>query len=115
MSQHPLYVTIKFLPHGGSEKSSTTAILPMQPKSFCSLGRYYIPDSNHTSSESWCFQTSNAVDLSASLVSRDTSKLGLLRAATDPFPLEEPFAAIPPLVRRRQINLINTIGNLFLC
>ena len=83
--------------------------------SFCSLGRYYFPDSNHTSSESWCFQTSNAVDLSASLVSRDTSKLGLLRAATDPFPLEEPFAAIPPLVRRRQINLINTIGNLFLC
>ena len=28
MSQHPLYVTIKFLPHGGSEKSCTTAILP---------------------------------------------------------------------------------------
>ena len=30
MSQHPLYVTIKFLPHGGSEKSCTTAILPTE-------------------------------------------------------------------------------------
>ena len=62
---------------------------------------------NPTSSESSYFHTSNDVDLSASLVSRETPKPAAAAAGAagawwewdpfpleDPFPLDDPFAAI---------------------
>ena len=52
-----------------------------------------IEESDPTSSDSSYFQTSNEVDLSPSLVSREIFE-STLWAAWDPFPLEDPLAAI---------------------
>ena len=102
----------------------TADVCPVLQMSVCLLGHIFIPLGfkiripesgpylkfallNPTSSESSYFHTSNDVDLSASLVSRETPKPAAAAAGAagawwewdpfpleDPFPLDDPFAAI---------------------